>query len=174
MTKSFLELAKSRYSVRKYEDKAVETEKLTAILEAGRIAPTAANKQPCVFLVLNDKASIAKLGKACSPHGAPLAVIVCADREVVWIRPFDKANMIDIDSTIAADHIMMCAQDLGLSSCWITCFDPAIVRKEFNIPDNFVPVNILAIGYGADKPQSPDRHSRTRKPLHTIVRYSSF
>lgn len=51
----FLELAKSRYSVRKYQNRAVETEKLTAILEAGRVAPTAANKQPCTFLILNDK-----------------------------------------------------------------------------------------------------------------------
>ena len=174
MSKNFLDLAKSRYSVRKYEDKAVETEKLTAILEAGRIAPTAANKQPCIFLVLNDKASIAKLCKACNPHGAPLAIVVCADKDVVWIRPFDKANMIEVDSTIAADHIMMCAQDLGLSSCWITYFDPVVVRQEFNIPDNLVPVNILAIGYGADNPQSADRHLQTRKPLDAIVKYLSF
>jgi len=174
MNKSFLDLAKSRYSVRKYENRAVETEKLTAILEAGRIAPTAANKQPCIFLVLNNGESIEKLRKACNPHGAPLAIIVCADKKSVWIRPFDKANMTEVDSSIAADHMMLCAQDLGLSSCWITYFDPAIVRKEFNIPDNLVPVNILAIGYGADEPQSPDRHTQTRKPLDSIVRYSSF
>jgi nitroreductase len=174
MNKSFLDLAKSRYSVRKYEDRTVEAEKLTAILEAGRVAPTAANKQPCIFLVLNTGESIEKLYKACNPHGAPLAIVVCADKKSVWIRPFDKANMVEIDSSIAADHMMMCAQDLGLSSCWITYFDPAIVRKEFNIPDNVVPVNILAIGYGADEPQSPDRFSQTRKPLDAIVKYSSF
>ena len=173
-SKNFLELAKSRYSVRKYENKAVETEKLTVILEAGRVAPTAANRQPCVFLVLNNEESIAKLSKGCNPHNAPLAIIVCADKNVVWVRSFDKKNMIDIDSSIATDHIMLCAQDLGLSSCWITHFDPVIVCKEFNIPDNFVPVNILVIGYGIDEPKSPDRHSQTRKPLDKIVRYSSF
>jgi len=143
-------------------------------LEAGRIAPTAANKQPCIFLVLNDKESIEKLCKACSPHGAPLAIIICADKNTAWVRPFDKANMVEVDSTIAADHMMMCAQDLGLSSCWITYFDPKIARKEFNIPDNIVPVNILAIGYNADEPQSPDRHEQTRKPLDYMVKYSSF
>ncbi len=174
MNTSFLDLAKSRYSVRKYEDKSVEAEKLTAVLEAGRIAPTAANQQPCVFLVLNDKKSIEKLRSACNPHGAPLAIIVCADKKSAWIRPFDKASMIEIDSSIAADHIMLCAQDLGLSSCWITYFDPVIVRKEFNIPENLVPVNILVIGYGADNPQSPDRYAKTRKPLDSIVKYSSF
>jgi len=174
MKKSFLDLAKSRYSVRKYENIAVEAEKLTAILEAGHVAPTAANQQPCIFLVLNNKESIEKLYKACNPHGAPLAIVVCADKNTAWVRPFDKANMSEVDSTIAADHMMMCAQDLGLSSCWITYFDPAIVRKEFKIPDNLVPVNILAIGYGADELQSPDRHAQTRKPLDSIVKYSSF
>ena len=143
-------------------------------MEAGRIAPTAANKQPCIFLVLNNGDSIEKLCKACSPHGAPLAIVVCAEKTTAWVRPFDKANKGEIDTTIAADHMMMCAQDLGLSSCWITYFDPKIVRKEFNIPDNVVPVNILAIGYGADETQSPDRFSQTRKPLDTMVKYLTF
>jgi nitroreductase len=174
MNKSFLDLAKSRYSVRKYENRSVEAEKLTAILEAGHVAPTAANQQPCIFLVLNNEESIEKLYKACNPHGAPLAIVVCADKNTAWVRPFDKANMSEVDSTIAADHMMMCAQDLGLSSCWITYFDPKIVRKEFNIPEDIVPINILAIGYGADEPQSPDRHAQTRKPLDSIVKYSSF
>jgi len=143
-------------------------------LEAGHVAPTAANQQPCIFLVLNNEESIEKLYKACNPHGAPLAIVVCADKKSAWVRPFDKANMSEIDSSIAADHMMMCAQDLGLSSCWITYFNPAIVRKEFNIPDDVVPVNILAIGYGADVIQAPDRHAQTRKPLDFIVKYSSF
>jgi nitroreductase len=172
--KNFLELAKSRYSVRKYENKAVETEKLATILEAGRVAPTAANKQPCIFLVLNDEASIAKLCKACNPHGAPLAIVVCADRDTVWIRPFDKANMVDIDSTIAADHIMLCAQDLGLSTCWICWFDPVKLRTNFNIPEHIIPVNILPIGYADEELKSPDRHGQVRKPLDEIVKYGAF
>lgn len=174
MSTNFLELAKKRYSVRNYENKPIELEKLNMILEAGRIAPTAANQQPCVFLVLNDKESINKLSKACSPHGAPLAIIACANKNVSWTRPFDNSSMIEIDSSIATDHMMLCAQDLGLSSCWITYFDPSIIRKQFNIPNNLVPVNILVVGYGADKPQSPDRHSQTRNPLDSIVKYSSF
>ena len=170
----FLELAKSRYSVRNYQAATVETEKLTALLEAGHVAPTAANKQPCVFLVLNDKVALERLAHACNPHGAPLAIVICADKTTAWIRPYDRKSMVEVDSTIATDHIMMCAQDLGLSSCWITYFDPAILRKEFNIPDHLVPVNILAIGYGNDKPQSSDRHAQTRKPLDSMVKYASF
>ena len=171
---NFLELAKSRYSVRKYQNRAVETEKLTVLLEAGRVAPTAGNQQPCVFLVLNDKAAIEKLAHACNPHGAPLAIVVCADKSIAWVRPFDHASMIEVDSSIAADHIMMCAQDLELSSCWITYFNPAILRKDFNIPDNLVPVNIIVIGYRDENPLSPDRHEQTRKPLNSIVKYTTF
>lgn len=130
--------------------------------------------RPCSFLVLNDKEAISKLEKACSSHGAPLAIVICADKTKAWVRPFDNANMVDIDSSIATDHMMMCAQDLGLSSCWITYFDPAIVRKQFNIPSNLIPINILAIGYGADQPQSPNRHAKTRKPLNSIVKYGAF
>jgi len=174
MSMDFLTLAKTRYSVRKYESRPVEKEKLAALLESGRVAPTAANQQPCVFLVLNDPQSLAKLNKACNSYGAPLAIVVCADKETAWVRPFDKASMVDIDSTIAADHIMMCAQDMGLSSCWITYFDPAVVREQFKIPKNLVPVNILALGYNADEPQSPDRHSQTRKPIDSIVKYATF
>ena len=101
--------------------------------------------------------------------------MVCNRCIMVVVDVLRKLNiMIEVDSTIAADHIMMCAQNLGLSSCWITYFDPAIIRKDFNIPDNLVPVNILAIGYGDDKPQYPDRHERTRKPLSSIVKYTTF
>jgi len=174
MNSAFLDLAKARYSVRKYERKAVEPEKLTAILEAGRVAPTAANKQPCVFLVLDEAESLAKLSKGCTPHGAPLAIIVCADKNTAWVRPFDGYSTADIDATIAADHIMMCAQDLGLSSCWITYFNPAIIRSEFKIPENLIPVNILVIGYNADNPQSPERHAKTRKPLDAMIKKATF
>lgn len=174
MNTNFLNLAKKRYSVRKYENKVVEAEKINAILEAGRVAPTAANLQPCSFLVLNDNSSLTKLGKACNPHGAPLAIVICANKNTAWVRPFDNLSMIEIDSSIATDHMMMCAEDLGLSSCWITYFEPAIVRKEFNIPSNLVPVNILVIGYNADRAQSHERHVQTRKPLTSIVKYSTY
>ena len=81
---TFLELAKSRHSVRSYEKRAVEAEKLNSILEAGRIAPTAANMQPCRFLVLNDDTAMSKLQKACTPHGAPLAIVVCVILHIKW------------------------------------------------------------------------------------------
>lgn len=171
---TLLELTQSRHSVRRYESRLVEKEKLDTILEAGRIAPTAANQQPCHFLVLNDEDSIAKLQNACNSHGAPLAIVVCANRDIAWVRPFDNHSMTDIDPTIATDHMMLCAQDLGLASCWITYFKPDEVRKQFKLPDTLIPVNILAIGYSAEPSKAPCRFSQDRKPLDSIVRYSTF
>ncbi len=172
--KSFLNFAKSRHSVRNYEEKEVEQVKIDEILEAGRIAPSAANKQPCRFLVLKEKESIKKLQKACNSHGAPLVMVVCSNKHSVWVRPFDNASMIDIDASIATDHMMMCAQDLGLSSCWITYFKPDILRKEFKIPHELIPINILAIGYGKEAPKSIERYAQDRNAMKDIVYYNSF
>lgn len=172
---SFIDLAKKRYSVRAYQTKAVEEEKVTTILEAGRVAPTAANKQPNHFVVLNTQEDLSRLSKGTNPHGAPLAIVICGNKDSVWIRPFDKQNMIDVDASIATDHMMLCAEDLGLSSCWLTYFDPEIIRSEFKIPSHLVPINILVIGYSAEPvPQSPERHIKTRKPLANMVTYGAF
>ncbi len=172
--KNFLDLAKSRHSVRNYNEKEVEQARIDKILEAGRIAPSAANKQPCRFLVLKEKESIKKLQKACNSHGATLVIIVCSNKHSVWVRPFDNASMVDIDASIATDHMMMCVQDLGLSSCWITYFKPDILRDEFNIPEELIPINILAIGYGKETPKSIERYSQDRNSMEDIVHYNSF
>ena len=82
--------------------------------------------------------------------------------------------MTDIDASIACDHMMLCAQNLGLSSCWITYFRPDVVRHEFNISDELIPVNILAIGYSAESPKSPDRYKNDRNSLADIVTYTAY
>ena len=171
---NFLELAKKRFSVRKFEKKKVEGEKLSQILEAGRVAPTAANYQPQRVIVVREEPGMAKLKKAANVYEAPLAVIVCADHQVAWKRPFDGKGMVDIDATIVTDHMMMEATDLGLGTVWICYFKPDVLRKEFNIPDHVEPVNILAIGYTAGQIASPDRHDKARKPLQETVFYESF
>lgn len=171
----FIELAKKRYSVRNYQGVTVEKEKLDTILQAGRVAPTASNLQPVHLVVANDSASLKKLSKGTNAHQAPLAIIVCTDKNTSWVRPFDNHSMADIDATIVTDHMMMCAEDLGLASCWLTYFDPQIIRNEFNIPANYIPVNILAIGYSADKtPQSSERHSSTRQSISEMVSFGTF
>jgi len=170
----FLELAKKRYAVRSYETRGVEEGKLMTILEAGRVAPTGANRQPQRLIVVREAAGLAKLGKAANVYGAPLAIIVCADKTSVWTRSFDGKRIHEIDASIVTDHMMLQATELGLGTIWICRFDPDIIVSEFNLPDDVEPINILAIGYATGEAASPDRHDKTRKPLAEIVSYETF
>ncbi len=167
----FLTLAKTRCSIRSYEDKKVEQEKLEKILQAAHAAPTAANRQPVKLLVVQSDEGLAKLGKAANLYGAPLGVIVCADHGKAWTRPFDQKQSTDIDASILTDHMMLQATDLGLGSVWICYFKPDVLRQEFALPEGLEPVNILAVGYAAEKPASPDRHGEARIPLDQLVSY---
>jgi nitroreductase len=171
---SFIDLAKKRYSVRKYTDQKIEKEKLEQILEAGRIAPTACNMQPQRLLVIESAEGIAKLKKAANVFNAPTAVIIFGDKTDVWTRPQDGKKTIDIDASIITDHMLHAATELGLGSLWMTWFDPAVIMKEFGVPENFVPVNVLLLGYASGPAASPDRHSRVRKALEETVFYESF
>lgn len=169
-----LELAKKRYSVRKYEETKVEEEKLQKILEAGRVAPSAHNNQPSRLIVVREIAGLEKLMKGARVYGAPLAIIIAGDRETAWVRPADSKNVVDIDAAIVTDHMILQATELGLGTLWICHFDLTIISKEFNLPDNIVPINILAIGYAAGEAKSPDRHNQARKSLEEIVVYESY
>lgn len=170
----FMDLAKKRYSVRKYKSDSVEKEKLIKILEAGRIAPTGANAQPQRMIVIQEEEGMAKLKKCTNVYGAPLALIICADHKATWKRPFDGKDIADIDVSIVTDHMMLQATELGLGTVWICYFDPEAVRREFNLPDGVEPVNILAIGYAEGDGLSPDRHDKHRKPLDNLVFYETF
>ncbi|MDE5619908.1 MAG: nitroreductase family protein [Ruminococcus sp.] len=146
----FSKLIAKRHSVRNYLPDKVESEKRDAILEAGRIAPTAANLQPLKVLVIEEKSNLSKLEKAANIYDAPLAFIVCADSGIAWKRPFDSKQTTDIDASIVTDHMMLQAESLGLGSVWICYFKPDILKTELNIPDNLEVINILAVGYSAE------------------------
>ncbi len=170
----FLSLAKQRCSVRMFRKCGIEEEKLEKILEAARIAPTAANMQSQRLLVVRSEEGLGKLSKGVNFHGAPLAIIVCGDHSNVFVRPFDKKAMVEVDATIVADHIVLEAEDLGLSTCWLTYFEPTVIRQEFNIPNHLEPVAIISIGYAAGEKASSERHKMDRKSLESIVKYESF
>lgn len=165
----FLTLAQSRRSVRHYTSQPVEQEKLRQILKAAQAAPTACNLQPQRLLVIQSSQGMEKLAKACRPHGAPMAIIVCADRDNVWQRSFDGATTLEVDASIVTDHMMLQAASLGLGSCWLCWFDPQILRQEFSIPHHLVPVNILVLGYPEQQPAPTPR-----KPLEETVWYETF
>lgn len=170
----FLEIAKKRYSVRSYSDRKVEGEKLDKILQAAHIAPTAANLQPVHLIVVQEKDGLEKIGKGANIYGAPLAIIVCADHNKAWVRPFDKKKTSDIDASILTDHMMIEATELGLGSVWVCYFKPDVIRKEFSLPDNLEPINILAIGYSNEAAADPERHSQNRIPIKELVSYEKM
>jgi len=170
----FLTLAKTRCSVRKYQEKEIEAAKVEHILEAARIAPTAVNYQPHHVLVLQGKEALTKLKDAANCFNAPLLCVVCVDTSKSWVRPFDNKSMADVDGAIVATHIMLAAERLGLATCWVAHFKPDLVKKDFNFPASMEPVAIICIGYPADEKLSPERHTSQRRPLAEMVHHNAF
>ncbi len=170
----FITIAKTRCSIRSYTDKKVERSKLEKILEAAHVAPTAANLQPVHLIAVQSEDGLAKIGKAANIYGAPLAIIVCADHNKAWVRPFDQKQTGDIDASILTDHMMLQATELGLGSVWVCYFKPDVLCQEFGLPANLEPVNILAIGYAGENITGLERHSQTRIPVSELVSYESL
>ncbi len=171
---TFLNIAKSRYSVRNYSTQKVEQEKIDKIIESAHVAPTAANLQPVRLIVVTETNGLNSISKATNIYNAPMAIIVCSDTSKSWKRPFDGKNTSDIDASIITDHMMLQATELGLGSVWICYFKPDIIRKEFRLPETLEPVNILAVGYSAETPADSERHTSMRKPLKELVSYETL
>ena len=155
--------------MRKYLAKSVEENKLNYILEAGRVAPTVLNKRYQRFLIIRSQEGLAKLNNAGNAHGAPLAVVVCGLMDQARVPPQDGHNMAEIDVSIATTQMMPAVWEQGGGPCWITRFDPVVVRAEFNLPANVAPVNILARGYADGPVQSASRHETARMALDEMV-----
>lgn len=170
----FIELAKERYSLRQFDVKKVEEEKLDLILKAGQVAPTAANCQPQRILVIESDEAIAKLRDCIKYHfNAPVVLLVCANKDEAWKRSYDGKVHTDIDGSIIATHMILQATELGLGTTWVGHFDPTAVRKAFNIPSNIEPVCILPLGYPSEDAKANPNHTK-RKDISQTVLYNSF
>lgn len=157
----FLELAKNRYSVRKFSKKPVEPEKLDLILQAGLLAPTACNNQPERILVIDGAAELERL-KKCTPYtfGAPVVLMVCYDRSKSWKRGYDGSDSGEVDAAVVTTHLMLETAALGLGCTWVGCFDPAAARREFSLPRELVPVALLPLGYPSPDAVPSVQHGR--------------
>ncbi len=160
---SFMELAKSRYSVRGFADTPIEEEKLAAILEAGRIAPTACNNQPQRVYVARSADAIAKL-RTLSPctYNSPLILIICYDDKV------QAAHFGEMDASIVCTHMMFEAWDQGIGSCWVGMFNAEELSKAFDLPENIHPVALLPLGYPAEGVEPAPLHTAYRDYADTI------
>lgn len=165
----FMTVAKQRCAVRSYQAKSVEDEKLAKIVEAAHVAPTAGDLQPVRLVVVQTKEGLAQVGKAADLYGAPLAIVVCADRGKAWVRPFDGKQTCDIDASILTDHMMLQATELGLGTVWVCYFKADVLKQELGLPPELEPINILAVGYSDQFPGDPTRFDRTRIPLDQLV-----
>jgi len=162
----FLELAEKRYSVRAYQDKPVEEEKLNRILEAGRLAPTAANRQPFRILVIPTEGRKEELRRIYARDWfvqAPYIIGICALPSEAWVRR-DGRNYAVVDATIAMDHLILAAASLGLGTCWVAAFDEAAAREVLQLPADWDPVAFTPLGYPADNWQP-----KKRRPLTDLV-----
>jgi nitroreductase len=167
---TFLDIAKSRFSLRKYNSEPVSEEDLNYVLEAGRVAPSAVNYQPWHFLVLRETESLEKIHQTYHREWfreAPVVIVLLGDHNQGWKRT-DGKDHTDIDVAIAADHMTLAATDRGLGTCWVCNFDKKKTIELFNIPEHLEPIVFLPLGY-TNIQTDPNRHQEKRKTLTDIV-----
>jgi nitroreductase len=168
----FSQLIANRYSVRAYRPDPIEDEKLLQVLEAARLAPTAANRQPIQVVVIHTAGREAELGRIYRRPWfvqAPLLLAVCAISSQAWVRESDRFNARLIDSAIVADHLILAAANLGLGTCWVAAFNVDAANEVLGLPAEVEPVIFTPLGYPADLPGP-----KIRKPLAELVRYEHW
>ncbi|MBO7741222.1 MAG: nitroreductase family protein, partial [Victivallales bacterium] len=160
---NFLELAKSRYSVRKFTAEPVSEEDLNTILEAARIAPTACNRQPQhIFAAVSPEARAAVATATACHFDAPVLLVVTYDRTISWHREFDHADYGTADVAISVTQMMLQAHELGLGSTYVAWFDPAKLAAALKLPENLVPAAILPLGHPAPDAEPAKMHGQKK------------
>jgi len=168
---SFLELARKRYSVRAYRRHPVPEDTLRRLLEAARLAPTAANRQPFQLIVVSTEGREEELKRVYGRDWfveAPIVVCICGIPELGWTRS-DGKSYTDVDAAIVMDHFILAAADAGLGTCWIGAFDATAAREVLHLPEGVEPIAFTPLGYPADEPRP-----KQRKPLDELVRYERW
>lgn len=170
---SFLDLAEKRASVRGYLQEPVSEEHLAAVLEAGRLAPSAANQQPWHVIVVREETVKQQLREAYAKEWfwkAPVILVICTEPARAWTRQ-DGRNYAAVDAAIALDHMTLCAADLGLGTCWVGAFNPTKVREILGLPEGIEPLAMTPLG--TPDPARPVQPKK-RKMLEELVRYDRW
>lgn len=159
----FNEVLSKRRSIRKYKETLIQRETILNILEAARVAPSASNKQPWHFIVVENKEMIKQLAKSDWAEKAPLMIVGLADQEA-------SPNWCSNDLGIAFQHIALAVTNLGLGGCWMgQTGREDMIRKLLDIPDRLKPVAVMPIGVPDENPEP-----KARKSLSDIVSYEKF
>lgn len=165
----FRDVIRKRYSCRKYSDREVEPEKLSAILEAGRLAPTAKNLQEQRIYVIRSEEALAKIDLVTPCRfGAPIVIAVAFDKNNVYTYPGGMKTSGDEDATIVATHMILAAADEGLGSCWLNRFDPEKTAELLGLPENEELVMLMDIGYEAEDAAPAPMHDIRKNISETV------
>jgi len=166
------EAIKTRRSIRRYKEDLIDEETLRKVLEAARLAPSAANRQPWRFIVVTDPIVKRSLRKAYDKEwftSAPVIVVACAVPEEAWVRR-DGEEYWKVDVSIAMQNLVLAAWDEGLGTCWIGAFDENEAKQALGVPPNVRIVAMTPLGYPAET-KGPVSN---RKPLSEIVHYNHW
>ena len=167
----FKNLITERCSVRAYADRPIEEEKLRAILEAGRIAPTAANKQPQRVYVIRSARGLETIRSItrCA-FNAPVVLLFTYDESEQWQNPLETGiTSGQQDVSIVATHMMLAAWDEGIGSCWVNFFPNTAVHDAFALPESEKVVLLMPLGY-ADENAKPAPMHFSKKEMDALVR----
>lgn len=167
----FKELIKARYSCKKYDGKQISNDQLQAILEAGRLAPTAKNLQEQRIYVMQSEEALAIIDEV-TPcrYGAPTVLVVAFDAEDVYVYPGEQRDSGIEDASIVATHMLLAAKDAGVDSCWINRFNPAELKEKLGLPENEEILMLMDLGYAAEGAGPLANHDK-RKSLDETVTY---
>lgn len=164
----FLETVKQRRSVRRYTSQVPDETLVNTILECARLAPSAVNLQPCHYHVVRSEDMRRKVQQSYDREWfatAPLYIVVCVDSDVAWTRREDGRSHAAVDAAIAAEHICLAATALGLGTCWVCNFKPAVLSDALHLPPHVEPIAIIPVGYADADATRPQQ----RKPIGEMV-----
>ena len=167
---NFLDLVKKRYSVRAYEKREIEREKMDYIMECVRLAPSAVNFQPWRFIEITEGEMLEALKSTYKREwiqSAPCIIVACANHEESWHRKMDNKDHADIDVAIAVEHLCLAAAEQGLGTCWVCNFDAELCRKVMSLPEYMEPVALIPIGYPVES-DIPEKKRKDVKEITTL------
>ena len=165
----FNTVIQNRYSCRAFAARAVEQEKVDRILEAGRIAPTAVNKQPVHVWAVTDPDTLEAIkGVTRSNYGAPLLLVVGCRPADAWVRRYDNKNGAEVDASIVATYLMLAAENEGLATLWVGSFDPSGLAGLLPSTEGYDLVAMINVGYPSED-SAPSAMHGTRIPMGEFV-----
>ena len=169
----FYELIGQRESVRDYDpDHCIDDDTLKRILNAGRLAPSASNRQPWTFLVVSSQEMLRKVRPSYEKEWfqtAPHILVIIGHKDRSWVRSYDGYNSIETDLAIVMDHIILAAAAEGVGTCWIAAYDPQILADAIGLQEDEVIFCITPLGYPNEGYES--NRPKQRKSFDEIVRF---